>query len=80
MVKAETLNKGQKLKIELKKVYDRLPKEIFKEITLYPFGKLIGFKMVDGNNFGLVLELKNGLQVWFFENELSEILTEDKIN
>ena len=41
-----------------------------------PFGKLVGYKMVDGNSFGLVLELSNGSTSWFFENELCEVLNE----
>ena len=36
-------------------------------------GKLIGYKMVDGNQFGLVIELEDGSSQWFFEEELSEI-------
>ena len=30
--------------------------------------------MVDGNAFGLVLELEDGSISWFFENELYEII------
>ncbi len=73
MVDSETLSKNQTLRIDLEKVQDRLPRQLIQQITEHPYGKLIGFKMVDGNSFGLVLELSNGLQTWFFENELSEI-------
>ena len=73
MVQAESLHKGQLLRIDLEKVKDRLPNKLIKQITSYPIGKLVGFKMVDGNSFGLVLELSNGMRGWFFENELFEI-------
>ena len=78
MVQAENLEKGQKLKVNLKEVKDRLPRILIKHLTLHPFGKLIGYKMVDGNRFGLVLELSNGSTSWFFENELSESTENDQ--
>ena len=74
MVQAENLVKGQGLKVNLEAVRDRLPKKISEEIVKDPYGKLIGYKMVDGNNFGLVLKFKNGSTSWFFENELIEII------
>ena len=76
MIQSENLVKGQKLKVKLDSVRDRLPKNIVKQLTIDPSGKLIGYKMVDGNNFGLVLELSNGSKSWFFEHELLET-TED---
>ena len=39
-----------------------------------PFVELVGYKMVDGNHFGLVLKLEGGSTQWFFEEELSETL------
>ena len=76
MVNSETLVKGQKLKVQLNKVKDRLPRNILIQLTIDPYGKLVGYKMVDGNSFGLVLELSNGTTSWFFENELSETTEE----
>ena len=67
------LIKGQKLKVEITKVQDRLPAKLLQLLEKDPTGKLIGFKMVDGNQFGLVIELNIGSIQWFFENELSEI-------
>ena len=72
MIKAENLVKGQKLKVELDAVKDRLPQTLINQLTINPYGNLVGYKMVDGNDFGLVLELSNGNKVWFFERELSE--------
>ncbi len=67
------LIKGQTLKIDLNQVGDRLPKKLYEEICKNPIGILVGFKMVDGNQFGLVLKLNNSQTHWFFEQELSEI-------
>ena len=70
---SSTLQKGQKLKIEINEVKDRLPQNILETIRKEPIVELVGYKMVDGNQFGLVVKLKNGEINWFFEKELSEI-------
>ena len=69
-----TLRKGQSLKIDINEVKDRLPQDIIKIISKDPIVELVGYKMVDGNQFGLVVKLNNGEINWFFEKELSEIM------
>ena len=74
MIKDSTnLVKGQKLRIDINTVKDRLPRNILEVIKREPFVELVGYKMVDGNQFGLVVKLNNGQINWFFEKELSEI-------
>ena len=68
------LQKGQTLKVELTEVEDRLSKNVLKQIIEDPIVELVGYKMVDGNQFGLAVKLKNGDVNWFFENELSEVM------
>ena len=68
------LQKGQNLRVEINEVNDRLPQNILEIIRKDPVVELVGYKMVDGNQFGLVVKLTNGDVSWFFENELSEIL------
>ncbi len=68
------LKKGQILKVEIKEVEDRLPRNILKIIKNEPVVELVGYKMVDGNEFGLVVKLSNGEINWFFEKELSEMV------
>ena len=70
------LSKGQKLRVDLVRVRDRLPTNLIEKLSEDPFGYLIGFKMVDGNAFGLVLDLGGGVTSWFFEEELSELSEE----
>tara|TARA_B100000700_G_scaffold329273_1_gene450305 strand:- start:337 stop:567 length:231 start_codon:yes stop_codon:yes gene_type:complete len=67
------LKKGQALKVDILKVKDRLPSALFNEIESSPVGELVGWKMVDGNSFGLVILFKSGSSFWFFEEELSEV-------
>ena len=69
---SSTLQKGQILKVEIDEVKDRLPQYILEIIKKEPIVELVGYKMVDGNEFGLVVKLKNGEINWFFEKELSE--------
>ena len=74
MVNSADLVKGQKIKVQLSKVNDRLPKNLLDKITTNPVGHWNGgYKMVDGNSFGLVIELFDGTQIWFFEEELIEV-------
>ena len=71
---SSTLQKGQKLRVEINEVKDRLPQNSLEIIRKDPVVELVGYKMVDGNQFGLVVKLTNGEINWFFENELSEIM------
>ena len=70
---SSVLKKGQSLKIEINEVKERLPKNIIEMIRKNPIVELVGYKMVDGNQFGLVVKFINGEINWFFENELTEI-------
>tara|TARA_B100000579_G_C22434428_1_gene666857 strand:+ start:88 stop:315 length:228 start_codon:yes stop_codon:yes gene_type:complete len=71
---SSTLQKGQFLRVEIKEVKDRLPRNILEIIKKEPIVELVGYKMVDGNEFGLVVKLSNDEINWFFEKELSEIM------
>ena len=71
---SSTLKKGQILRVDINEVKDRLPQNILEIIRKDPVVELVGYKMVDGNQFGLVVKLHNGEINWFFENELSEIM------
>ena len=68
------LKKGQSLRIEIEEVKDRLPQNILDIINKDPIVVLVGYKMVDGNQFGMVVKLNNGDINWFFEKELSELM------
>ena len=74
IIDSTKLVKGQLLKIDPGEVNDRLPKKVMELIHQDPVVELVGYKMVDGNQFGLAVRLKNGDINWFFEKELSEIM------
>ena len=71
---SSTLQKGQLLRVEINEVKDRLPLNTLEDFRKEPIVELVGYKMVDGNEFGLVVKLNNGEINWFFEKELSEIM------
>ena len=71
---SSNLQKGQLLRVEINEVKDRLPLKILEIIKNKPTVELVGYKMVDGNQFGLVVKLSNGEINWFFEKELSEVV------
>ena len=68
------LKKGQSLKVEINEVKDRIPQNMIEMLRKNPIVELVGYKMVDGNQFGLVVKHSNGQISWFFENELSEMM------
>ena len=57
-----------KVNIELSK--DRLTKEIIDAINVSSLGKINDFRITDGKGIGVVLELSNGQEQWFFEDEI----------
>ena len=74
IIDSSTLQKGQYLQVDINEVRDRLPKNNLEIIRKDPVVELVGYKMDDGNQFGLVVKLTNGAINWFFEKELSEIM------
>ena len=67
---------GNSVKINLELSKDRLSKEIINAINVSSVGKISDFKITDGKGIGVVLQLCNGKEQWFFEDEI-ELLDED---
>ena len=45
-------------------------KEIFDTINISPVGRITDFRITDGKGIGVVLQLSNGKEQWFFEHEI----------
>ena len=61
---------GDKVKVNLELSKDRLTKEIIDTINVSSEGKISDFRITDGKGIGVVLQLSNGKEQWFFEDEI----------
>ena len=61
---------GNSVRVNLELSKDRLTKEIIDAINISSIGKINDFRITDGKGIGVVLELSNGKEQWFFENEI----------
>ena len=61
---------GNTVQINLELSKDRLTKEIIDAINVSSVGKIIDFRITDGKGIGVVLQLSNGKEQWFFEDEI----------
>ena len=61
---------GSSVKVNLKLSKDRLTKETIDALNVSSLGKISDFRITDGKGIGVVLELSNGKEQWFFEDEI----------
>ena len=66
----DNTKKGNSVQVNLKLSKDRLTKEIIDAINVSSVGKISDFRITDGKGIGVVLELSNGKEQWFFEDEI----------
>ena len=61
---------GSSVQVNLELSKDRLTKEIIDAINISSLGKISDFRITDGKGIGVVLQLSNGKEQWFFEDEI----------
>ena len=61
---------GNSVKINLELSKDRLSKETIDAINVSSMAKISDFRITDGKGIGVVLQLSNGKEQWFFEDEI----------
>ena len=66
---------GNRVKVNLDLSKDRLTKETIQAINISSECTISDFKITDGMGIGVILNLSNGKDEWFFENEI-QILDE----
>ena len=61
---------GNSVQVNLELSKDRLTKETIDAINVSSLGKINDFRITDGKGIGVVLQLSNGKEQWFFEDEI----------
>ena len=61
---------GNSVQVNLELSKDRLTKDIIEAINVSSIGKISDFRITDGKGIGVVLQLSNGKEQWFFEDEI----------
>ena len=61
---------GNSVQINLELSKDRLTKEILDAINVSSVAKISDFRITDGKGIGVILQLSNGKEQWFFEDEI----------
>ena len=61
---------GTSVQVNLELSKDRLNKETIDAINVSSLGKISDFRITDGKGIGVVLQLSNGKEQWFFEDEI----------
>ena len=61
---------GNSVQINLELAKDRLAKDVVDAINVSSLGKISDFRITDGKGIGVVLQLSNEKEQWFFEDEI----------
>ena len=61
---------GNSVQVNIEQSKDRLTKEIIDAINVSSVGKILDFRITDGKGIGVILQLSNAKEQWFFENEV----------
>ena len=67
---------GNSVQVNLQLSKDRLTKETIDAINVSSVAKISDFRITDGKGIGVILQLSNGKEQWFFEDEI-DILDEN---
>ena len=62
---------GDSVQINLELSKDRLSKEVVDAINISSIAKISDFRITDGKGIGVILQLSNGKEQWFFEDEIN---------
>ena len=61
---------GNSVQINLGLSKDRFTKEVLDAISVSSIAKISDFRITDGKGIGVILQLSNGKEQWFFEDEI----------
>ena len=61
---------GNSVQVNLELSKERLNQETIDAINVSSLGKISDFRITDGKGIGVILQLSNGKEQWFFEDEI----------
>ena len=61
---------GNSVQINIELSKDRFTKEVVDAINVSSVAKISDFRITDGKGIGVILQLSNGKEQWFFEDEI----------
>ena len=61
---------GDSVQINLELSKDRLSKEVIDIVNASSVARIRDFRITDGKGIGVILQLSNGKEQWFFEDEI----------
>ena len=61
---------GNSVQINIELSKDRFNKEVVDAINVSSVAKISDFRITDGKGIGVILQLSNGKEQWFFEDEI----------
>ena len=61
---------GNSVQINIELSKDRFTKEVIDAINVSSVAKISDFRITDGKGIGVILQLSNGKEQWFFEDEI----------
>ena len=70
---------GDSVQINLELSKDRLSKDVIDAINVSSVAKISDYRITDGKGIGVILQLSNGKEQWFFEDEIYLIDVNGKI-
>ncbi len=59
---------GQKVRVV--RVRDRVSSDFIAKVKASPVGTILGYKVLDGKEIGVIVKLSESFSTWFFEDEL----------
>ena len=63
---------GSEVSIDVNRIKDRIPEELFKKLQKDSSGVIIDYKITDGTDIGFFIKLDDESTHWFFNKELRE--------
>ena len=61
---------GDSVQINIELTKDRLAKDVVDALNISSDARISDFRITDGKGIGVILELSNGKEQWFFEDEI----------